>query len=129
MLLRSRRVHRLPTQGLALGSALLAAAIWRLLGRVEVRGDSMRPTLIPGDRLLTVRWGRVRPGDLVVLADPRRPQRQLVKRVAARSGGDITVVGDNPHHSTDSRAFGPVARVRGRPVYRYHPASRAGRIT
>ena len=85
----------------------------------------MQPTLLPGDRLLTVRTPRARPGDLVVVAHPLTGAL-LVKRVAAVSGGAVEVVGDNPAASTDSRTFGPLAGVWGRPFYRYHPAHRAG---
>lgn len=88
----------------------------------------MSPTLIPGDRLLVVRRRVVRPGDLAVVADPRRPERLLVKRVAEVAGGRVSVVGDNPDRSTDSRTFGPLESVRGQPVYRYHPPGRAGRV-
>ena len=50
----------------------------------------------------------------------------MVKRVASVDAGGVTVVGDNPTASTDSRRFGPLRAVVGRPVYRYHPAERAG---
>ena len=106
----------------------MAAAASALLRRVEVQGDSMRPTLLAGDRLLVLRAGRVRPGDLVVFADPRQPRRRMVKRVAAVDDGGVTVTGDNAEHSTDSRLFGPVGAVEGRPVYRYHPPGRVGRL-
>ena len=103
------------------------------LGRVEVVGDSMLPALAPGDRLLVVRGGgaaRVAVGDVVAVADPRTPARTLVKRVAARGPEGVTVLGDNPAVSTDSRALGPVASaaIRGRAVYRYFPESRRGRL-
>ena len=108
------------------------AAAWgrRRLGRVEVTGDSMRPTLAPGDRLLVVRNRRARVGDVVAVADPRLPARTLVKRVAARDGHALTVLGDNASASTDSRILGPVApaSIRGRAVYRYFPDSRRGRL-
>jgi hypothetical protein len=44
--------------------------------------------------------------------------------------GLVTVVGDNPDASTDSRVFGPVPRgaVVGRVVYRYGPEGRTGRV-
>ncbi len=109
------------------GSAVAAGAwLLRRLGRVEVFGDSMQPTLQPGDRLLVLRTPRARPGQLVAVPDPRQPDRTLIKRVAAAAGETLTVRGDNPVASTDSRSFGPVgrSRIRGRPVIRYFPAGR-----
>ena len=144
VLLRSRRFlgrairvmprSAMPGSGLVLGGVTLALSILlfrlaiRLFGRMEVEGDSMRPTLLPGDRLLVLRHRRARAGDLVVVADPRRPERLIVKRVAGVDRRGWTVLGDNAPASTDSRTFGPLARVEGRPLYRYHPAERAGRL-
>jgi nickel-type superoxide dismutase maturation protease len=114
------------------GAAVVAAVVATArVRRLEVVGLSMWPTLEPGDRVVAVRAGRrLRAGDLVTVPDPRLPDRLVVKRVAAASGQDVTVQGDNPAASTDSRTFGPVpaASVRGRVVYRYHPPSRRGRI-
>lgn len=112
---------------------LVAAAVtvalrrWRPVSRAEVHGDSMRPALEPGDRLLVLR-ARVRPGDVVSFRDPRAGHRTMVKRAAARGPGGLTVLGDNAGASTDSRSFGPVdpSGVRGRAVYRYFPDSRRG---
>lgn len=117
----------MPGTGLAFGGMTLAMFIL-LFRRMEVEGDSMRPTLLPGDRLLVLRRRRARPGDLVVVADPRQHDRLMVKRVAVADHRGWTVIGDNPPASTDSRAFGPLARVEGRPLYRYHPAHRAGML-
>jgi nickel-type superoxide dismutase maturation protease len=102
----------------------------RLVRRVEVTGASMRPTLEPGDRLLVLAWRRVRAGDLVALADPRDSARTLVKRVGQVDDANLTVLGDDPAASTDSRSFGPVPRrtVLGRAVYRYAPGERAGPV-
>ncbi len=102
--------------------------------RVVVEGRSMAPTLEPGDRLLVVRlprWWPVRPGDVVAFADPREPDRLLVKRVGAADERCVTVTGDNIEESTDSRSFGPVdrAEVWGRALYRYAPPARAGRVS
>jgi len=96
--------------------------------RVQVTGESMRPALLPGDRLLVVRARRLRVGDVVAVSDPRHPARLMVKRVAAVDPSGVTVVGDDPSASTDSRQFGPVpsALVRGRVVYRYAPPNRVG---
>jgi nickel-type superoxide dismutase maturation protease len=98
--------------------------------RVQVSGTSMLPTLHAGDRLLVRRTRRVRPGDLVVVPDPREPTRVLVKRVRAIRVHGIEVAGDNPGASTDSRTFGVVPRrsLVGRAVYRYAPARRSGRL-
>ncbi len=72
----------------------------------------MRPTLLPGDRLL-VRYGvPVRPGDLVLA---RFPDGVLsVKRVAERrllrDGSDgWWLLSDNPLVGIDSRHRGPVS--------------------
>ena len=114
------------------------------LRRLRVAGESMVPTLLPGDRVLVLRGlGPLRPpirvGHLVALADPRdrRPrgsggvprERLMVKRVAGVSAGQVVVRGDNPLASTDSRHFGPVTlrELRGRVIYRYHPEDRRGR--
>jgi nickel-type superoxide dismutase maturation protease len=99
-----------------------------LVRRVAVHGDSMRPALEPGDRLVVVGFLRPRPGDVAAVVDPRDGERVMVKRVAAVDRTGVTVLGDNPAASTDSRTFGPVdpARVVGRAVYRYWPAARRG---
>jgi len=87
----------------------------------------MRPTLEPGDRVVCLRARRVEAGDLVAVHDPR-DGRLLVKRVATVD--PLTVAGDNPSASTDSRTFGAIARDRvvGRVVYRYLPEGRRGRL-
>lgn len=105
---------------------MVATAVARPVRRVAVVGDSMRPTLEPGDRVLAVRGRRPRPGDLVVVPDPRGGGLLLVKRVAVVGPHGITVLGDNPAASTDSRTFGPVSDVWGRAVHRYAPPGRAG---
>ena len=97
--------------------------------RVAVTGESMSPTLGPGDRLLVMRRFRPRPGQVVTLVDPRSG-RVIVKRVASVSVAGVEVTGDNPEASTDSRVFGnvPAGALRGRVVYRYFPESRRGRL-
>jgi nickel-type superoxide dismutase maturation protease len=91
---------------------------------VEVRGDSMAPTLCEGDWLLARRTTRVRPGDLVVLARPDRPNLLVVKRLIRRDETGWWVEGDNPAASDDSRLFGPVPEVLARVVLRYAPRPR-----
>ena len=101
------------------------------LRRLVVEGDSMTPTMQPGDRVLAFGWRRPRRHELVAARDPRDHQRILVKRVAHTDEEGIHVIGDNPDASTDSRHFGPIPwpLVVGRVVYRYAPTDRAGRIS
>src|SRR5687767_11967364 len=127
------------TATLTLLLGITVACLSRLrLGRYVVRGPSMEPTLLDGDRLLVLRGAQrlcpPRAGD-VALAQPfALDGREIVKRVAAvqRTGGDLRValLGDNPAASTDSRAFGPVSRaeITGRVLVRYWPDERRGRI-
>ena len=113
----------------ALIAILGGVAARRWLDIVEVRGRSMAPTLLPGDRLLVARLPP-RPGDVVLAADPRAPGRELVKRVARLDGGAIGLRGDNLSASTDGRAFGavPSAAVEWRAICRYWPLDRIGLI-
>jgi nickel-type superoxide dismutase maturation protease len=81
-------------------------------GVAVVVGDSMRPGLHPGDRLLVDYRRRPAPGDLVVVRTPGRPV--AVKRAAERRTTDLGEPGwwllsDNPAAGTDSRTFGAVA--------------------
>ena len=99
--------------------------------RVRVDGWSMAPGLVPGDRLVVVRTGRLRPGHIAVGEDPREPGRALIKRVdAVEPDGRLILLGDNPPAGTDSRTFGPVApeKLWGRAVYRYAPSNRTGPV-
>lgn len=69
----------------------------------------MVPTYVPGERLTALRrWRRVRAGDVVVVRDPRGPDRWLLKRCAGRVGTLLDLRGDNAAASTDSRDFGLV---------------------
>lgn len=69
----------------------------------------MMPTFLPGEVLTALRrWRRVRPGDVVVVRDPRDAERWLLKRCTGRSGTMLDLRGDNAGASTDSRAFGLV---------------------
>jgi signal peptidase I len=108
--------------------------------RITVRGRSMAPALLPGERLLFDRLAyvrnRPRAGDVVLVAHPLRRQLRIVKRLAGVPGdtlggrtlgrGEYWVLGDNADESTDSREFGPVRRrdLLGRAWVRYWPAQR-----
>jgi signal peptidase I len=88
---------------------------------VTVVGNSMEPTLDPGDRVIALRRRAARPlrvGDIVVL---RSDGRNLIKRLAATGGmavptepgrivpaGSVWLLGDG-ERSFDSRHFGAVA--------------------
>jgi nickel-type superoxide dismutase maturation protease len=101
---------------------------WR---RFVVADTSMRPTLEPGDRLLVLKWSGPRAGQLAVFREPDARLTFAVKRVVqAGPHGELTVRGDNPNVSRDSRLFGPVPRelVIGRVIYRYLPGHRRGRL-
>lgn len=109
--------------------AAATAAYWMTRPtRVEVAGASMAPTLLAGDRLVIARLGPPRVGHLVAVPQPGRGSTLLVKRVTSIDGNRIEVRGDNPKWSTDSRDFGslPAESVKGRVIYRYSPAQRAG---
>ncbi len=86
----------------------------------------MAPSLSPGERVFVFKaayWlSKPRPGDLVVVRDPRQPDRLLLKRIDRPAGADgWLVLGDSPHSSTDSRTFGPVGRelIVGKVWFRY----------
>jgi nickel-type superoxide dismutase maturation protease len=88
-----------------------------------MNGGSMRPALVPGDRLL-IRWGtRIRPGDVVVARRPDRPTLLVLKRAVHRAGDGWWLVGDDPAASDDSGVFGAVADdlVVGRMLLRWWP--------
>jgi nickel-type superoxide dismutase maturation protease len=103
---------------------------------VEVHGGSMAPALLPGDRLLvesrSYQRRAPRPGEVVLAADPRESDRELIKRVASIDDavGAADLRGDAPDESTDSRAFGavPLSTIRWRAAFRYWPPERAGRL-
>ena len=108
----------------------------RWLDVVEVRGASMAPALLPGDRLVVESRSYLsrqpRRGEVVLAPDPREPERELIKRVASvdETAESAALRGDAPEASTDSRAFGavPLSEIRWRAVFRYWPPERAGRL-
>lgn len=116
------------------GCLVVAVVVWvrTRLVRVLVRGASMEPTLRAGVQVLVRRVSarRIKPGEVVVFAQPRAPSPGwLIKRVRAVPGdvvplqdvpslwrypgthvptGSLVVLGDNAGESYDSRHFGYV---------------------
>jgi hypothetical protein len=96
----------------------------------------MAPALLPGDQLLvecrTYARRPPRHGEIVLAADPRTADRELIKRVSSVDGAAQTaeLLGDAQAESTDSLTFGPVplSSIRWRAAFRYWPPERAGRI-
>ncbi len=125
----------MPDAGAAADAPPSAAApervgFWRRQ-RVQVRDESMLPTLRPGDRLLVDRGAfrdrLPRAGEIVVLVDPELPSRWLVKRVGPTGPAPgVVVLSDAPEGTRDSRRFGPVppASIVGRVYRRYYPPDR-----
>lgn len=75
----------------------------------RVVGDSMLPTLRPGSIVIARRrFFRLRPGDVVII---RHDNTEKIKRLATVDMTQVTVLGDNPAASTDSRHFGPLPRT------------------
>jgi nickel-type superoxide dismutase maturation protease len=109
----------------------------RWLDVVEVRGRSMAPALLPGDRLIvecrTYSRRSPRAGEIVLAADPRDAERELIKRVESIDPVRQTaeLLGDAPAESSDSLTFGPVplSSIRWRAAFRYWPRERIGPVS
>lgn len=111
---------------------IFALLFSQFMKMAEVKGESMLPTLHPGQRVLTCHayWliGAVKPNDIIVLKE-EKTSGYFIKRVLGLPGdkipwslaprewplekgeyivpeGRIYVVGDNLNHSDDSRKFG-----------------------
>ena len=99
------------------------------LAHVVVRGRSMEPTLLDGDRLVVVPGGRPRAGRVAVVRLPGgRPLS--VKRLAFEADGGWWVERDNPAEGVDSWQVGavPPSDVLAIAWLRYWPPRRAGRV-
>ena len=78
--------------------SLVAVLLWGLAFNVsEVRGNSMRPGIEDGDRILVDHlsfWlGEVERGDVVVMRYPLDPSLDYIKRVVGLPGDSITIRG------------------------------------
>ena len=70
----------------------------------RVSGNSMLPTLKPGQLILVRQWFvRPKQGQIVVV---RHNGLDKIKRIKELAGGKVYIVGDNSVQSTDSRSFG-----------------------
>ena len=81
------------------------------LGLARVHGDSMRPTLAPGDRLLVRHGAPVRPGAVVLarFADGTLAVKRAAERRTTASGRPgWWLLSDDPSVGVDSRHRGPV---------------------
>jgi signal peptidase I len=124
--------RRWPAAAAALAALLAGAVLAARRARLEpmlVQGESMLPTLRPGQRIAVgPPTRRLRRGAVVVVRHPARDGLELVKRVVGLPGERIhlgnsqpdavlgpdqyLVLGDHLEASTDGRAFGPVGRDR-----------------
>ncbi len=73
---------------------------------VVVSGDSMTPTLLPGDRVLVDHAARPVVGSIVLARFASRPELLVVKRAAQPRDGRWWVLSDNRRAGTDSRTLG-----------------------
>lgn len=71
----------------------------------RVVGDSMLPTLRPGQLVIATRWVRLSPGSIVIAP---LGGREVIKRVKSVKAQGIELIGDNLEASTDSRVYGLV---------------------
>lgn len=85
----------------------------------------MTPTLLPGDWLLVLHGGRVRPGAVVLARFRSRPELSVVKRARAAQDGGWLLVSDNARAGSDSRQLG-VADVLAVAVWQW-PSGRGRR--
>ena len=77
--------------------------------RFLVEGDSMLPTLKSGDVVLIKPGGGCRVGDIVLARHPYKKSVKVLKRLREiDEKGNLSLIGDNPSASTDSRAFGAI---------------------
>ncbi len=89
-----------------------ALLLFDLRTRYRVEGDSMAPTLTPGDQVSVDRKAKIAVGDIVVAKHPFKNSVTMIKRVREiDSTGRYFLISDNLQESTDSRSFGAVSRT------------------
>jgi signal peptidase I len=138
-----RPARRWPAALVALAAGAVLAARRARLEPLLVRGESMLPTLRPGQRIAVGPPKRPLPrGAVVVVRHPAEDGFELVKRVVGLPGervqlagggpdavlgpDEYLVLGDHREASTDGRAFGPVGweQVVGVVRFAYWPPRR-----
>lgn len=88
--------------------------------RFTVSGNSMLPTLKPGQDVLVFNWAylfsKLKVGDIVVIW---KNGKEMIKRVQMSSDRGAFVTGDNKKESTDSRSFGPIdkSKIIGKVIF------------
>jgi nickel-type superoxide dismutase maturation protease len=104
-----RRMHdEIPIAGFVEKLRLFAG---RLHG-IVIEGDSMTPTLKTGDRVLVAKDSVINVGDIVVARHPFKSSVKILKRVSSiETDENISLIGDNPNESSDSRGFGSIKRT------------------
>ncbi|NNE65588.1 MAG: nickel-type superoxide dismutase maturation protease [Pyrinomonadaceae bacterium] len=89
------------------------------LERYQIEGDSMTPTLQPGDEVVIDPRGMLNSGDIVVIRHPFKSDVVMVKRIEEiEEDGSLYLLSDNPEGSQDSRTFGavPIKYLKGKVV-------------
>lgn len=122
--------------GKTIGGALCLALFLKLFlfDFMITEGQSMTPAIQPGSILVVHKlayglrlpgaetyllwWTAPKPGDVVVFYTPGRDI--AVKRCALLTERAFIALGDNPSHSYDSRAYGPIplSNILGRVLLR-----------
>ena len=94
------------------------------ISRFTVNGNSMVPTLQPGQDVLSFNWAYLgkqpRVGDIVIVkSEKSKVKSEIIKRVERVEGDQVYLVGDNQSESTDSRDFGAISinNIVGKVVY------------
>lgn len=85
--------------------------------RMQVTGESMLPTLVPGDIVLINTQAYVnsipKVGDIVLAKHPYQRDLSIIKRVAGiTSEVRVVLSSDNPKVGSDSRQFGTISLQR-----------------
>lgn len=90
------------------------------ISRFTVYGNSMLPTLKPGQDVVSFNWAylgrKPKIGDVVII---KVDGKEMIKRVQKKTQLKVFVQGDNKEESTDSRDFGlvDISQVIGKVVY------------